>query len=164
MNGSSVEQQLAALRPALGFAAHLHRHLVACALLGAFAAVVFWHPVPPMVAFFLAVVGLAERRAGPSIVAALVACDSGSPADGEVDVSISVRDGDHHYHARVREPGHPDWQYEFVPQGWQPVAATVPARIWRAGDAQAPVLAVVAVGVPIPRYDARPVAAGDGTG
>ncbi len=147
----SVEQQVAMLRPTVGFAAHLHRWLLAGAALGVVSSIVFWHPVPLMFAAFLALVGFFERKAGPNIVAAISAYDDATPTRGEVAVTISCWDTDNHYHALLREPDHPDWEYDFVPQGWQPIARIYPARIWRASSNGQPVLAVVEDGLLIPR-------------
>jgi len=158
MTARSVEQQIAVLRPTVGFAARMHTWLLVGAAVGVIMAVVFWHPVPLMVAAFLGIVGFSERRAGPNIVSAVVAYDSGTWAAGEVSVTITSWDTDNHYHATVREPGHPDWEYEFVPQGWQPVSGTLPARIWREGSEGRPVLAAVEEGILVPRYDPKQVA------
>ena len=158
---ASVEKQIAALRPTLGFAAHMHSWLLGLAAVGVVAAIVFWHPVPLMVAVFLALVGLSEQRAGPNLVAAIRAYDSAAPSQGHVSVSITCWDTDNHYHAKVHEPGHPDWEYEFVPQGWQPDPRRYPAKIWRVGSTGQPVLAVVEDGILVPRYDPKPVEAHD---
>ena len=151
----TVEQQVAMLRPSMRFAAHMHHWLLAGAALGVMSAVIFWHPVPLMLAAFLGVVGFSEQRAGPNIVAAIVAYDSGTPSNGEVAIAITCWDTDKHYHATVREPGQPDWAYEFVPQGWQPASRSCPAQIWRVGDAGSPVLAVVEQGILIPRDEPK---------
>jgi len=148
----TVEKQIAALRPTMGYAAHFHNWLLFIAALGIIAAIVFWHPVPFMFALFFGAIGLLERQAGPNIVAAISAYDAGEPANGEVTVSLSCWDTDTHYHAVVREPNQPGWKYEFVPQGWKPAAQTYPARIWRDSSGDLPVLAVVENGILIPRY------------
>jgi hypothetical protein len=157
MTTLSVERQIAALRPAIGFAAHMHKWFLVGAALGVISAIVFWHPVPLMIAAFLAIVGFSEQRAGPNIVAAISAYDSGTPTPGEVTVTITCWDTDNHYHATLHEQGHPDWEYEFVPQGWQPAARSYPADIWRRGSKEQPVLAVVEEGIMIPRYDPKSV-------
>ena len=149
----SIEQQIAMLRPAVRFAAHMHTWLLLGAGLGVIAACAFWHPLPLLVSAFLAIVGLSERRAGPNIAAAISAYDSGMSSLGEATISITRWDTDNHYHAVIHEPDHPDWKYEFVPQGWQPAQGTYPAKIWRAGTARRPVLAVVEEGIMIPRYE-----------
>lgn len=156
----SIEQQIAALRPTMGFAANMHKWLMFGAVLGVIAAIVFWHPVPLMLSAFLAIVGFSEQKAGPNIVAAISAYDSGTPTLGEAVVSITCWADDHHYQAIVRERDYPDWEYEFVPQGWQPVARTYTAKIWRTGNSRQPVLVVVEEGVMIPRYDPKPVGVG----
>ncbi len=154
MTTLSVEQQIAMLKPTIGFAAHMHKWLLAGAAIGVIAAVVFWHPVPLMIAAFLGVIGFSERRAGPNILSAIAAYDSGTPTLGEVAVSITCWADDNHYHAIVRERDQPNWEYEFVPQGWKPAAQTYPARIWRTCSGQ-PALAVVEDGIMIPRYDPK---------
>jgi hypothetical protein len=150
----SVEQQIAALRPTIGYAAHFHLGLLWIAALGIVAAVVFWHPVPLMFALFFGLIGLAERQAGPNIVAAISAYDAEKPTVGSVVVSMQCWDMDWHYHAVVKEPNQPDWTYTFVPQGWQPAAQTYSAKIWRFASAGPPVLAVVEHGILIPRKPA----------
>lgn len=112
----SIEQQIAVLRPTMGFAAHMHKWFLFGAALGVIAAIIFWHPVPLILSAFLAIVGFSEQRAGPNIVAAIAAYDLGTPTIGEATISITCWDTDNHYHAKVREPDHPDWEYEFVPQ------------------------------------------------
>jgi len=131
MTTLSVEQQIAVFRPAVGFAAHMHKWLLAGAALGIIAAAIFWHPVPLMIAVFLGVVGFSEQRAGPNIVSAIAAYDSGTPTNGEISIAITSWDTDNHYYATVREQGHPDWKFESVPQGWQPASCSYPAQIWR---------------------------------
>ena len=152
MRTRTVEEQLAALTASIGFAAHIHRWLLTGAAIGVIAAVVFWHPVPLMIAAFLGIVGFSEQQAGPNIVAAMAAYDSGTPSCGEVSIAITCWDTDNHYHATVREQGHSDWEYEFIPQGWQPASCSYPARIWRTGTEGKPILAVVEEGILIPRY------------
>jgi hypothetical protein len=110
-----------------------------------------------MIAAFLGVVGLSEQRAGPNIVSAIVAYDSGTATDGEVSVAITSWDTDNTYHATVREAGHSDWKYEFIPQGWQPVSRSYMAKIWRHTPEGQPVLSVVDEGILIPRYNPKPV-------
>ncbi|HOE40535.1 MAG TPA: hypothetical protein PLB25_02710 [Rhodoferax sp.] len=155
MKALTVEQQVAMLRPGMSFAAHMHHWLLAGAAMGVMLAVIFWHPIPLMIAAFLGLVGFSEQRAGPNIVAAIVAYDSGTPSNGEVAIAITCWDTDKHYHATVREPGHPNWKYEFVPQGWQPASRSCLAQIWRSGSDGSPVLAVVEQGILIPRHEPK---------
>lgn len=155
MASLSVEEQIAALRATTGFAARFHEWLLLAAALGLVAAIVLWHPVPLMISAFLAIIGIAERRAGPNVVAAIRAYDSGTPTLGEVSIAVTCCDTTDRYHVRVHEQGHPDWEYEFIPQGWQPTQRSCAARIWRTRDGGQPVLTVVEEGVMIPRYDPR---------
>ena len=154
-----VQEQIAALRPsvAIGFAAHMHHWFLAGAAISVITAVVFWHPIPLMIAAFLGIVGFSEQRAGPNIVAAIAAYDSGIPTFGEVSIAITCWDTDNHYHATVRERGQPDWEYEFIPQGWQPSSCNYPAQIWRVGAKGQPILTAVEDGILIPRYDPKQV-------
>lgn len=160
MRALSIEEQIGALRPTMGFAAHLQRWLLWGAAVGVTAAIVLWNPIPLMIAAFLAVVGFSEKRAGPNIVAAVHAFDLGTPTQGEVSVRITQWDMDDHYHATVHEQGQPDWEYEFVPQGWTPEERTYAARVWRNDATGPPVLAAVDAGILIPRYDPKAVATG----
>lgn len=148
----TVEQQISALRPTIRFAANMHQWFLVGAAVGIIAAIYFWHPVPLMTAVFLLLVGLSEQRAGPNIVAAISAYDSGTPTVGSVSVRISCWDDSKHYLATVHEADCANWEYEFVPQGWQPDAGDYPARIWRIARQGPPVLAVVENGLMIPRY------------
>jgi hypothetical protein len=118
--------------------------------------IVLWHPVPLMLAFFLGIVGIAERQAGPNLVTAVLAYDTGNPATGEVTIWITCWDIDNHYHALVHEVGQPEWEYEFIPQGWQPVEGSYTARIWRNGSGQPPVLVTSKDGILIPRGNPKP--------
>jgi hypothetical protein len=147
----SVEEQLNVLRPTIPFAARMHQWLLVGASGSALLAAILWNPAPLLIAAFLAVVALAERRAGPNLVAALRAYDTGAPEFGEVRITLSEGDSANHYHASVRGGAHPEWRYDFVPQGWQPAEGEHAARIWRAGPEGRPVLAVVEGGILIPR-------------
>lgn len=90
-------------------------------------------------------------------MAAIAAYDSGTPTAAEVMITISRWDTDNHYHATVREPGHPDWNFEFMPMGWQPSERTNLVRVWRSGVQNQPVLAIAEEGVLIPRYEPKRV-------
>jgi hypothetical protein len=157
MKRLSVEQQIDNLRPTVGFAAQMHKWLLLGAALGVIASLLIWNPIPLMFSVFLAVVGFSEKRAGPNIVAAISAYDSEAPAPGNASITITCWDMDNHYHVRLHEEGHPDWTYEFVPQGWQPAAGSHAAKVWRSGLEGKPVLSVVKEGVMIPRYDPKTV-------
>ncbi len=149
----SVEDQISRLRPTMLFAIHMHRWFLAGAATGLIAAVIFWHPVPLMIAGFLGIVGLSEHRAGPNIVSAIVAYDCDDPTEGTVSVEITSWSDSETYHAIVSEIGHSDWKYQFIPQGWQPASRNYSARIWRSDTEGRPLLAVVEEGILIPRYD-----------
>jgi hypothetical protein len=153
MKTLSVEQQIDNLRPAVrsGFAPYFHHGLLAGATGLVILSILLWHPVPLMIAIFLGIVGIFERRAGPNIAAAINAYDTNSPTLGEVSITISRWDTDKHYHAVVREHGQPDWEYEFVPQGWEPAMGRYAVRIWRADIDGPPVLTAVESGILIPR-------------
>ena len=153
MTKLSPKQQIDALRPTLGFAAHLHYVLLGGAALGLIIAIVFWHPVPLMFALFLAIVGLSEHKAGPNIVAAINAYDTHPPTMGTAQISLTEGDSSPHYHVTLIETGYANWAYEFIPQDWQPVACSCPAKIWRNANNQAPELAITEAGVLIPRYE-----------
>ena len=159
MKTLSVEEQIAVFkRPSVFlFVAHLRQWFLGGAVLGVITAIIFWHPVPLMIASFLGLIGLAEKRAGHNIVAALAAYDHGTSRVGEVSITITCWDMDNHYHAIAHEQSCPDWQYEFIPQGWQPSSGTYPARIWRDETSGRPVLATVEGGILIPRYDPKQV-------
>lgn len=149
----SVEEQIARLRPSLCFAPQMHLWLLVVAALGVVFAAVFWHPVPLMFAAFFGIVAWSEQQAGPNIQRAILAYDAGTPAPGEITIQIAAGDSGNTYRAIVHEPGHEDWEYAFIPQGWQPIAGRHAARIWRAEGNHRPLLAVVAEGILIPRYD-----------
>ena len=157
MRSRTPAQQIELLRKTTSFAPHFHKWLLAAATLGVLTAILFWHPAPLMIAVFVGVVGLAERRAGPNIVAAIAAYDSGVPTAGEVLVEITTWDSDDTYHAIVREPGLPDWNYDFIPQGWQPARGNHVGRIWRSSADGRPVLTIIEEGILIPRGEVRRV-------
>jgi hypothetical protein len=114
MRKLSVEDQISGLRPVMRFAPHLHKWILAGSATGVFAAFLFWHPMPLMIAIFLGSVGLGSLRVGPNIVSAIVAYDSDTATDGEVSVAIISGESDS-YHATVREAGHADWKFDFNP-------------------------------------------------
>jgi hypothetical protein len=152
-----TEQQIDNLRPTVssGLANNFHNWLLVCAFLLVMLSIYLWNPVPLMIAAFFGLVGLCERRAGPNIVAAIKAYDMNTPTIGEVAITISCWDTANHYHAVVREQNQPDWEYEFIPQGWEPVAETHVARIWRADNCGPSVLTAVEAGILIPRYNPK---------
>lgn len=160
----SLDEQINLLRPGVisGFAARMHLWFIGGAVLGLIAALVLWHPVPLMIAVFLGLVGLSERHCGANIVAAIMAYDSDTPSQGSIAISISAWDSSDTFHVTVRESEHPDWVYEFIPQGWKPkVCFDSPAKIWRAKNGSAPVSVIIEDGVMIPRYPAKLVSAND---
>ncbi len=146
------DQQINALRPSIGFARHLHYWLIGLAVVLLLLSIIFWHPVPLMFAIFFGVVWLSEQQAGPNIVAAIQAYDMSNPTSGEVTISIDTSGDSPSYHAWIHEPNHPEWTYEFIPQGWKPVAGTHTAQIWRNVGHLHPALAAVEGGILIPRY------------
>lgn len=151
----SAEAQIAVLRPTAGIGIYrnLHQWLVGCAIALAVLSVIVWNPLPLMFAALLGIVGFMERRALPNRQNALLAYDTLAPSSGWVSIAIAHGDGSAHFHAMVKENGKPDWSYEFVPQGWLPVAGVYPARIWRMDPAGAPALAIVDEGILVPRRD-----------
>lgn len=152
MSKSSVEQQITALRSTVKFAPHVSKWLLVSALIGLLAAIALWHPLPLMLSLLLGVIGISERQAGPNIVSAVSAYYSGTPTLGTVLINTTRWDSDTHYHATVLEQGHPDWTYEFIPQGWTPTSnSSYPAHIWRT-DGGKPVLVTVEDGVLVPRH------------
>jgi hypothetical protein len=153
----SVEQQIDYLRPTIGFAAKMHKWFLLAAAIGVIASLLFWNPIPLMFSVFIAVVGFAEKRAGPNIVAAISAYDSKAPSLENASITITCWDMDNHYHVKLHEEGHPDWTYEFIPQGWQPASGSYAAKVWRTGLESKPVLSVVEEGIMIPRYDPKTI-------
>jgi hypothetical protein len=154
MKHLTPEAQLAILRTAArsGMGRHLHHWMVGMAGLLALLSLMLWHPVPLMIAAFLGIIGLAERRAVPNILNALRAYDSTLPATGSVRITITRWDMDDHYHAILRQAGQPDWAYDFIPQGWQPEAGSHPAQVWRLDSDGPPALSAVSDGMLIPRH------------
>jgi len=170
MKKQTVEQQIALFRRIKGFAAHAQKWFLGGAALGIIVAVIlfwFWHQAfffsafLGMVSIFFASVGFYEQRTGPNIVAAIFAYDSDTPTHGKVTLLIEPWEDDDYsgitYYAIVHERNHPDWKYDFIPQDWQPIAQTYPAKIWRTGSKRQPVLVIVEEGVMIPRDDPKPV-------
>lgn len=121
------------------------------AVMLALLSLILWHPVPLMIAAFMGIIGLVEYRAVPNILNALHAYDNTQPGTGSVRITITRWDTDDHYHAIVRQAGQADWAYDFIPQGWQPVAGSQPAQIWRLDSDGPPALSAVSAGMLIPR-------------
>jgi hypothetical protein len=158
MKTLTVEQQIDCLRPTVGFAAQMHKGFLLGAALGVMASLLFWNPIPLMFSIFLAVVGLSEKQAGPNIVAAISAYDSEAPSLASASITVTCWDMDNHYHVKLHEEGHPDWSYEFIPQGWQPIAGLYVAKVWRRGLEKKPALSAVEGGIMVPRYDPQATA------
>ena len=149
-----IEKQIELLRPAVksGMASSMSYWMIGVAVALIILAAILWHPVPLMIAFFFGIVGFAERQSGPNIIAAIKAYDPAEPADGTARVWITCWDTDDNYHALLHENGQPDWEFEFIPQGWKPVEKLYEVRIWReCGTKCPPVLAVTDEGIMIPR-------------
>jgi len=153
MKHLTPEAQMTLLRTTAraGIGRHLHHWLVGMAVMLALLSLWLWHPVPLMIAVFLGIIGLVERRAVPNILNAVRAYDSTKPGTGTVRITITRWDSDDHYHAIVREAGQSDWAYDFVPQGWQPDEGTHSAQIWRLDSGGSPALSAVSAGMLIPR-------------
>jgi hypothetical protein len=158
MSPLSVDQQIAQLRPLVGFAPDLQKWLLGAAAVAVVAALLLWHPWPLMIGAFLGFAGLSEKRTGPNIVLAVLAYDSGTATQGEVSISVDSSETVSRYFVTVREQGHPDWEYSFSPVKWVPVSGDFPARVWRADGSNRPVLTAVEEGVLIPRNDPVQVA------
>ncbi len=158
MKSLSIESQIALLKAATNNSAgrNLQHWMLGSAAALALLSALIWNPIPLMVALFLGLVGIAERRAIPNILNALRAYESGVATLGEVTISTTCWDSDTHYHAIVQEPGRPDWTYEFIPQGWLPETGTYAAKIWRLAGREAPVIAATENGILIPRYQPTP--------
>jgi hypothetical protein len=148
-----VEQQINNLRPAVqsDYAPHFHNGLLAGATGLVILSILLWHSVPLMIATFPAIVGIFKRRAGPNIAAVINAYDMNGPTLGNVSVTISRWDTDKHYHAVVREHCQHDWEYEFIPQGWEPAIGRFVVRFWRADIDYHPVLTAGKSGILVPR-------------
>lgn len=157
MKKRSVEQQIAMLRASMQWRVgrNLHNWLIGVAVVLAILSLAIWSPIPLVCAAFFAIVGVSERRAAPNILNALAAYDSWAPSMGEVSITITRWDSDDHYHVLVVGLGQQHWEYEFIPQGWSPVAGRLPARIWRQEGNRQPALAIVDDGLLIPRYDPK---------
>lgn len=151
----SAEEQITRLRTiaGIGLLRSLHQWLMGSAIALVVLSAILWSPIPLMFAALLGLVGFMERRAAPNRLNALVAYDTLTPSSGWVSIAIAHGDGSAHFHAMVKESGKPDWSFEFVPQGWLPVAGAYPARIWRMDAADAPALVIVDDGILIPRRD-----------
>ncbi len=149
----SPEAQLSMLRAATEncIARKLHHWMIGSAIVLIIVSAILWHPVPLIIAAILGVAGVAEQHAIPNILNALHAYDSVVPASGSVKVTITRLDSDDHYHAIVRQDGQAEWAYDFIPQGWSPVAGSHPARIWCLDKDAPPVLAAVDDGILVPR-------------
>lgn len=159
MENLTVEAQIALLRNATRWrgARNLHYWMLGLAVVLAVVGVVIWNPIPIVIAVFVGIVGIAERRAVPNVLNAIRAYETVQPSFGAATITISRWSDDDHYLATVREYGLPDWEIEFIPRGWSPAEGTHSARIWRLKPRGVPALAIVEDGVLIPRYDPKRV-------
>jgi hypothetical protein len=164
MRKMSVEQQIAMLRRSMQspLGRHLNTWLGVLALILMAVGYATGNPILWMFAAFFGLVAVFEREAVPNIVAAMRAWDEGPPKAGWVSITVVRGDGGENYRAVVDEPGRVRWQYQFMPQGWTPVAGHFPARIWRPVAQEAPVMAAVEAGVMIPRNRPEALPSQDG--
>jgi len=151
---SPVEQQIANLKPSVksGVARQLHVYLVAGAILLVILSIALWHPIPLMLAAFIGLVALGSRESGPLLEAAIQAYETASPVSCEVSISIESNTDSDSYYAIVSRNEGSVWRYEFIPQGWKPVAGTYAAVVWSLPSDPSPNLSAVNEGIMIPRY------------
>ena len=151
---SPVEQQIANLKPSVksGAARHFHVYLFNGAILLVILSAVLWHPVPLMLAAFFGLVALGSRESGPLLLTAIQAYETAKPVASEVTVSIESDGDSDRYYVTVITDEESAWRYEFIPQGWNPVAGTHAASIWRLPSSTLPNIISVPEGIMIPRY------------
>jgi len=151
---TSVEQQIANLKPCVksGIARRFHVYLFAGGILLIILSIVLWHPIPLMLAAFFGLVALGSRESGPLLETAIQAYETVEPVAKEVTILIESDGDSDRYYATVIADKEAAWRYEFIPQGWNPVAGTHAALIWTLPSSTSPNLISVPEGIMIPRY------------
>lgn len=151
---SPVEQQIAKLKPCVksGVARLLHVYLVVGAVLLVVLSIVLWHPIPLMLAVFMGIVGLCSRESGALLVNAIQAYETANHDSCEVSISIDNNSDSDRYYAIVSRNEGSVWRYEFIPQGWKPLAGTYAGVVWGLPSDLSPKLTSINEGILIPRY------------
>jgi len=79
--------------------------------------------------------------------------------DVKIEIEIDSYPDAEHYYARVPATSGA-WHFEFVPQGWKPVAGVLEAEARYVADVRWPVLVLVApTGILVPMYEPKHIAA-----
>ncbi len=150
---SPVEQQIAKLKASLAHS-YLRRfpdYLLVGAAILVVISVVYWHLLPFMLAVFLGLVALASRETVPLLQAAIQAYETVGPVDCQVTIAVKSDSDNDSYYVVAAHDRESEWRYEFIPQGWKPVAGVYAARMWTLPSDTAPNLIAVKEGVMIPR-------------
>jgi len=80
--------------------------------------------------------------------------------DVKIDIEIDDYPDARHYYARVPATPSGVWRFEFVPQGWKPVAGALDAEVRYIAGVRWPVLVLVApTGVLVPMYEPKRIVA-----
>jgi hypothetical protein len=130
----------------------LTRVLFGLALALAIAGILSWHPMPFMIAFFVALLALASRETTPHIANAAKALESGSKRAASVEVSIPETSDTTRYYAVVRVSDALHWRMEFTVWGWKPREGTFQAEVFHIRGVEWPVLLQMEQGILFPRY------------
>lgn len=80
--------------------------------------------------------------------------------DVRIEIEIDSYPDAKHYYARVPATTRGTWRFEFVPQGWKPVAGALEAQARYITAVRWPVLVLVApTGMLVPMYEPKRIAA-----
>lgn len=149
----SVEKQVEMLRRSgsAGLVSAVRLGVQAIAVGLALAAWLLGSPVLLIPAAFVALVASSVAQSGPHLRNAARALDEGVMDRATVEIVVEEGGDSPTYRARIHDPVKGAWEFEFVPQGWWPVAGLQAADAFRLGPIEWPVLVIVADGLVFPR-------------
>ena len=118
---------------------------------------------PPcyMVALISGVLAWASHQTAPHLRRAALALDSGQRRRARIDISIDSASDVQKFRAFVPVSATQAWTFEFIPQGWTPVAGTLEAELCFVPEVEWPALMITQAGLIHPRTEPTAQAAGD---
>lgn len=128
--------------------------LFTLAAASAVAAIIYnHHPFLYFLGGFFLLIGITSRQSSPFILEAAKALEISTPRQGTFEVKIEEWSDSPTYRARFH---HHDsgsyWNFEFIPQGWSPVAGRLEGQLYFLPDHQWPSLIVTEKGILFPRF------------
>ena len=148
------DQQIANLL-SMGVKNHLGSFQIALiVLLGGLlcSGIITGHPVFFMIAAFTGVVALSSWQTSPHIKNAVKGATEGQWSRSEILIQITRWSDSNSYHATIQENDYQSWEFEFIPQGWQPAEGVIAAEVCFIPGVAWPVLLLTDTGIIYPRY------------